>query len=243
MAGQLLLINPRRRRRAKKSHRRARRGRRRMSALQMKYFGGGARSNPRRRRRRSSAKTVARRSYRRGRASARRFGRSVGFSLPSIQSNMKTALIGAGGAVAVDVLMGQANKFLPADWQSRLDSSGSVNWKYYVAKGALAIGLGVAGARYGGRYRGAILTMAQGSLMVQAYELLREVIPQDFLPLGYYTSGNVTMPGMPGGGVNVGMGKYLPRATLQGMRGRMGRLGASPYSGSTLTSRMTRIGS
>lgn len=221
MAGQLLLINPSKRRRAKKSHRRSRRrARRSMTPLQMKYF-GNPRSRKRRARRRGRASV--KRSYRRARSSARRFGRSIGFSLPSIQSNMKTALIGAGGAVAVDVLMGQANKFLPADWQSRLDAAGSINWKYYVAKGALAIGLGVAGARYGGRYRGAILTMAQGSLMVQAYELLREVIPQDFLPLGYYTSGAVTMPGMPGNVTN--MGKYLPRATaLQGMA-RMGRVG------------------
>lgn len=144
---------------------------------------------------------------------------------------MKTALIGAGGAVAVDALMGQANRVLPADWQSRHDAAGSLNWKYYLAKGALAIGLGVAGARYGGRYRGAVLTMAQGSLMVQAYEILREYVPQDFLPLGFYSNGpvqNLSAGGTPGRVVS--MGKYLPRNTLAGM-GNRARVGASSTRG------------
>lgn len=217
MAGQLLLINPRRRRRAKRSS--ARRRGRKMSALQMKYFGGHrARSNPRKRRRSSIRRSRARSYSRRVRRSASRFGRSIGFSLPAVTSAMKTAAIGAGGAIAVDALMGQAARVLPTDWTSRLDASGSVNWKYYLAKGALAIGLGVAGARFGGRYRGAVLTMAQGSLMVQAYEIAREFVPQDFLPLGYYTSGPVqALPSMPS---NVRtMGKYLtrPMSSLRGM--------------------------
>jgi hypothetical protein len=194
-----------------------------MSKLQMQYFGGHrARTNPKRRRRRVAASGKRRSSFRsysrRARRSASRGARSLGFSLPAISSAAKSAAIGAGGAVAVDVLMGQANKFLPADWQSRYDSAGALNWKYYVVKGALAIGLGVAGARFGGKFRAPILTMAHGSLLVQAYEIMREVIPSDILPLGYYTNGAVQMPGTPGTVVN--MGKYLPRATvMQGMRG------------------------
>lgn len=232
MAGQLLLINPRRRRKSRKS--RARRRGRKMSALQMKYFGGGrARSNPKRRRRSSARRSRARSYARRARRSFRSVGRSMGFSLPSITAAAKTATIGAAGAVAVDVLMGQANRFLPADWQSRTDAAtGGINWKYYVAKGALAIGLGVAGARFGGRYRGAVLTMAQGSLMVQAYEVLREVIPQDFLPLGYYTSGAVQIPGMPANAPGMaGVGKYLPRnvTPMNGLRGMRG-LAQSRYN-------------
>lgn len=226
MAGQLLLINPRRRRKSRKA--RARRRGRKMSALQMKYFGGGrARSNPRKRRRSSVRRSRARSYARRARRSVRSVGRSMGFSLPGITSAMKTAAIGAGGALAVDVAMGQANRFLPADWQSRY-VDGSTNWKYYIAKGALAIGLGVAGARFGGRFRSAMLTMAQGSLMVQAYEILRDNMPADLIPLGYYTNGPVQLPAMNGGVRNMaGLAKYLPRTNVTPLRG-LARMGMAP---------------
>jgi hypothetical protein len=194
MAG-LLLINPRRRK-ARKA-RKSRRGRaRKMSALQMKYFGkrrGSARvhANPKRRRR----------SLRRNPSNARRrqrgFARSGGIRIPrvsfnvnAIQSAAKTAAIGASGALAVDILMGQAGRVLPATWMGRYNTDGSINWPYYLTKAALAVGVGVLGAKVA---KGGDLAQkaAVGSLTVQAYELLRSFMPADLVTLGYYSPARI----------------------------------------------------
>jgi hypothetical protein len=200
-----------------------------MSALQLKYFGKGrrrrapskrrarrrsatitVRSNPRRRRARRSA----RRSYRRNPVSVA----GIRATLPGITSAATRALSGAAGAVVVDMAMGQAAKVLPANLTSRYNAAGGINWLYYASKAAIAIGLGVAGQRLlPGRMKTFAARGAEGSLTVQAYEILRAVIPADMINLGYYNPATVTGRGMNGLRRVGRVGKYLTPG-VAGMR-------------------------
>lgn len=201
---QLLLINPRRRRKARKSARRRSRGARKMSALQMKYFGkrrsrrSAIHANPKRRRR-SVARSAPRRRQRGfARVGGARLPR-IGFNVGALQSAAKSAALGATGALAVDVLMGQAGRVLPEGWMSRFNADGSVNWPYYLAKMGLAVGVGVLGAKFARGYSGVAQQMALGSITVQGYELLRAHVPADFVTLGYYSPARVaSMNGLRG---------------------------------------------
>jgi len=238
---QLLLINPRRRRKAKKSHRRRSRARRSMSPLQMKYFGkrrGRARvhANPKRRRRASVMRAAPRRRQRGyARTGGARLPR-VAFNFSAIQNAAKAAAIGASGALAVDILMGQAGRVLPETWMSRFNADGSVNWPYYLAKMGLAVGVGVIGSRFAKGYGGVAQQMALGSITIQSYELLRAFVPADLVTLGYYSPARVASNGVagrrlgyyqsaPGAGTMPRFGTTLSR--LQGMPriGSAGRIG------------------
>lgn len=233
---QMLLINPRRRRKAKAN----RRARRPMTALQLKYFGKRRRNpmsaNPhgRKRRRRPSASmsTSLHRSTRRARRTARNVGARIGFSLPALTSAAKVAATGAVGAVAADVLMGQAGKILPATWMSRTNTDGSINWAYYGTKAAISVGMGVAAARLGGGRFGAFGKQAAlGAITVQGYELLRMVLPADLVTLGYYNPGRIATGSVPAPGRVVQFGKYFPTRAgagtqLSRMRGVPSRIGA-----------------
>lgn len=231
---QLLLLNPRRRRRASSKRRRSRR---RMSALQRKYFGGGrvhrrrARrrtismlANPRRRsrrRQRGYATLAGRRRYRRAFASA---GRQISASIPGVVGAVQVAAIGAAGAIAVDMAMGQAGRFLPATLVSRYNADGTMNWGYYGAKAALAVGLAVIGQRALPGALGKFANRAaEGALLVMAYEILRSNVPASWT-LGYFNPATVTGSGeVTNMGKVLPMGKYLSqRPNFAGMRGRGG---------------------
>lgn len=226
---QLLLINPRRRRRSRKaSARRRTRARRPMSALQKKYFGGGRKSHARRARRRSRiivaspnpirarrrsrrksrgfASLSGRRSYRRAMRSA---SGAIRASVPGIISAVKTGVVGGAGAIAVDMAMGQAARFLPATLTSRMSADGTMNWGYYGTKAMLAIGLAVVGQGVlPARMKAYASHAAAGSLTVMAYEILRAKIPAS-ITLGYFNPATVTQSG------NVtSMGKYLSRGGM-----------------------------
>lgn len=206
MAGQVLLINPRKRRRSKRRHARKRsRARRPMTALQMKYFGGGRKHRSGSRKRRSAIYTNSRKRGRRGQrgfALASRGARlpRIGFNFGAIQSAAKAAAIGAGGALAVDVLMGQAGRILPDTWMSRFNVDGSINWPYYLAKAGIAVGVGVLGSRFAPRFGSTAQQMALGSFTVMSYELLRSFVPPDMITLGYYSPARVLRNGANGNG-------------------------------------------
>jgi len=206
MAGQVLLINPARRRKHKRKARRSRsRSRRPMTPLQMKYFGGGRKRRSKRRALHANPAPRRRSSKRRQRGFARTGGARVprvAFNFAAIQSAAKAAAIGASGALAVDVLMGQAGRVLPDTWLSRFNPDGSINWPYYLTKTGLAVGVGVLGARFARGFGGIAQQMALGSITVQAYELLRAFVPADLVTLGYYSPARVARPGM---------GYYEPR--------------------------------
>jgi hypothetical protein len=186
--GVLFAINPsRRRRRAKSRKHRSpaqKAATRRMLAANRAKFG----VNPsRRRRRRVKHHAVAaapRRHYRRN--PARRSRRSYRRN-PSILSGamghdainlLKAGAIGGAGALGVDLIMGQVKGFLPASMQTPADSAGSMNYGYFAVKGALALALGI----YGRKIMPAAMAgqMAEGSLTVMAYTLMRPMIPSSF---------------------------------------------------------------
>lgn len=230
----LLLLNPRRRRRkAKKAHRRARR---KMTAKQLKFFGPRrsrrARravtvfANPSRRIRRRRAASVGRRRFRRNPIGVALPSGAAFFRSPSIGGAVRmvqNAAVGATGAVAVDIAMGQAIRFLPPMLASRYGAEGQMQPGYYLTKMALALGLGVIGTKFlPGALKGYAARAAEGSLTVQAYEIARAVIPSELFTLGYYNAARVV------GGANAlagnrmrGMRAYLP--TNGAKRGGMGR--------------------
>jgi hypothetical protein len=234
-----MLINPRRRKKRRAS---ARRRHRRMSALQRKYFG---KRRSRRHARRIVARTIqvrANPSRRRRRSSRRRSFRRNPVSMPAIRASMGSvqralgdAAIGAGGAIVTDIAMGQAARFLPANLVSRYDDAGNTNWLYYLTKGTIAVGLGVAGATFlPGRMRGWAARGTVGALTVMAYELGRSFVPPA-LTMGYYNPARVA------GLRRVGRMGFYPR----GNAGGVARLGASfPHGASTgsLTMDDTRVG-
>jgi hypothetical protein len=242
MSQLLLLGNPRRRRRKVHVHARKRRGRRRMSALQLKYFGKRRRHSRVRVRARRRSRTITmspnpihRRRRRRGRALARiarRFRRNpingarIRATTGSITRAITGAATGAAGAIAVDVLMGQASRFLPANMTARYNAQGGMNVPYYGVKIGLALGVGILGAQFlPGRMKAMAAKLAEGSLVVQGYEILRSFVPPSIL-LGYYNPAVVASQGQLAAMRARKMGAYLPRRTA------LGRLGASFGAGS-----------
>ncbi len=188
MPGQVLLLNPKRRhhKRRHKASPAQRAARERFAAMARARS-----SNPRRRRRvrRNPIATLAAnpRRHRRMRSNPRRryrdhaskFARGI---LPKLTG---AAVMGAGAAL-VDYVNGRfLVPMLPAASQSRYDANGAVNWTYYGAKTALALALGWAGAKYGGRFSTRIAEAAQGSLAVQAYEIIRANLPAEIVAMGY----------------------------------------------------------
>lgn len=198
MAGELLLVNPRRRRRRSSASAKRRRkgGRRKMTALQRKYFGKGHAPVRRRRKRRSAAVAVRRhrrrsrkvtelmsnprrrrRSHRR-RRSVMRLRRNPMPSTKSLFNSMVPALIGAGGALAVDALFGQIGAQLPASLQTgvmvpvtRIGAALAVGW-----------GLGkVAGKSFGN-------DVAAGAITVTLYDIIKSYVQTNMpsIPLARY---------------------------------------------------------
>ena len=186
--GLLAVVNPSRRRRRRKASASRRRSRRRMTAKQLKYFGPRKRRAVRRRRRAMLANPIgnprrrrARRSFRRNPIGAPRF--RMGYITGAVQD----AAVGAAGALATDLAMAQAARVLPATMTSRANAEGGVNFGYYGAKLAIAVGLGVLGTQFlPGRMRQMAGKATAGALTVQAYELTRAMLPAD-LVLGYFT--------------------------------------------------------
>lgn len=231
MSSLMLIGNPRRRRKARKARSR-RRGHRKMTAKQLKYFGPrrARRAAPAKRRRSRRSVIVARANpvRRRSRRSyaGRRFrrnpigGAQVRASLGSVMGVAKNAAVGAAGAIAVDAVMAQAARFMPASMSARYDAQGNMNWGYYAAKGAIAVGVGVLGAKFlPGSLKRFAARSTEGSFTVMAYEIMRSVIPANML--GFYsparTAGTVGRMGR--------MGAYLPRPASGGGMGRLGYAG------------------
>jgi len=214
---EMLLINPRKRRRA--APKRAKRTTARRRAR---------RSNPvtvitaprtaRRRvmRRRSNPIGYARRRVMRRRRNP--IGTGGG---SSIMAMLKNAAIGGAGAIAVDLAMGQINKFLPASFAKTPGKVGA----YEVAKVAVTIMLGKFLSK---PTRGLSQKMAAGSLTVQAHQLLASVVPTGTMPLGYYSPASIANVSQRIGPNRIG--RYTqPGATplLNGV-GRYTQPGASP---------------
>lgn len=198
--GQLMLLNPIKRRRHRVKSRKA------PSAAQIRArakFAAMARSRSRMRRR--APITIAnpvRRKVRRAAPIARKMRRTAhrirsglssarfGFSAGAILKNVQNAAVGGAGAVAVDMAMAQAARVLPESLTSRYNSEGGINWSYYGTKILLATAAGVFGSRIlPGRAKAFAVQGAQGSITVQAYEILRTFVPPS--QLGFYSPARI----------------------------------------------------
>ena len=193
---EMLLINPRRRARKGGSKRRSaaqRAATRRLVAMNRSRSGSSRRRarrrnpempavvamNPRRRRmsrRRSNPVRVIRR-----RRNPAMLG---GFSFRSVVSAMQDALVQGGGAVAMDLLHGQINRFLPQMLQRTPGKVGLGD----VVKASITVLIGTA---LRGPTRGLSMKAATGSLTVQAYDIVSNLLPST-MQLGYMTPGVIT---------------------------------------------------
>ena len=215
---EMLLINPRKRRRAAPKRKRttARRRVRRSNPVTVI-------TAPRRVRRRVMRRRSNPIGYARRRVMGRRRRRNpIGMgSGSSIMAMLKNAAIGGAGAIAVDLAMGQVNKFLPATFAKTPGKVGA----YEVAKVAVTIMLGKLLSK---PTRGLSQKMAAGSLTVQAHQLLSQVVPTGAMPLGYYSPASIANVSQRIGPNRIG--RYTqPGATplLNGV-GRYTQPGASP---------------
>ena len=171
---EMLLINPRRRRRTTKRRRNplatvARRRRNPLAAVARRR-----RRNPMPMVRRRNPIGLARRRVMRRRNPI--YGMGTGMLMAAIRE----AFVGGAGAVAVDLAMGQINKFLPATLQSNPMASGIGAGD--AVKAIITVTLGHLLAR---PTRGLSRKMAMGALTVQSANIMRKVLPLGSMPLGY----------------------------------------------------------
>ena len=115
MANEMLLINPRRRRAAPKRRRAS--PKRRRNPVARRASSRISRAPARRLRRRNpiSNFSLGRRGSRRRRRNPISLG---GLNVKSLMTMLTDAAIGGAGAIAMDVIQGQINGFLPASFQS-----------------------------------------------------------------------------------------------------------------------------
>jgi hypothetical protein len=174
---EMLLINPRRRRKAsasapkrKATKRRARRNpapvaRTRTTPTRRVRSVMRAKANPIRRKRRSSSR---RRNP---------IGMPAGLNAKSVMSFVKDAAIGAGGAVAVDVLMAKLAPMLPASLQKNPAKPGA----FEAIKAGLTI---LAGVTLRKASKGLSVKAAQGALVVQARDVMNKFLPASLTVAG-----------------------------------------------------------
>ena len=122
MSQPILLMNP-----GRSGRRHKKRGRRKMSALQRAYFGKGRRHNPKRRTRGHSRRSAVAyvKHHRR---------RNPGTYMVPMKQQLVDSTVGAGGALALDIVAAKLNGYLPATFQS--------GYAMYGFKAVLALALG-----------------------------------------------------------------------------------------------------
>lgn len=200
---EMLLINPRKRTRRAAAKRRVVRRKNPVTPLATK-------APARRRRNPIGLARVARRVHR------RRRNPIGGVSSSAITAQLKTALMGGAGAVAMDVVMGQIVPFLPASLLPN-PTGGSTISVYDAVKAAATIALGEILNK---STKGMSRKLASGALTVQSYQILHTFVPVG-MSLGYMSPANVVrgtsrlQPNM------TRMGAYTPGQTalLSGQRG------------------------
>lgn len=188
---ELLLVNPRRRKRKKSSTARRKRRAAPRASRRRRRRSVAVIAAPRRRRRRRSVSRLRRRrnpSFR---------GGSIRGVINSFQPSVKAGLVGALGGLGLDVLLGQANRFLPP--------SLATGWGRMAVKLAAALGVGIIGGKVL-RGKGAALTV--GAMTVTLHEILRAqvgtMVPS--LPLGDYMTFAPVVGYDNGEGVSTGFG-------------------------------------
>ncbi len=177
MTQPILLMNPGRSGRRHKK----RRARRKMSALQAAYFGKGRRHNPKRRhhKRHSAVGRITRRRR-----------RNPGSYMVPVTQQLTDSVVGAGGALVLDVVAAKANGYLPTSLQS--------GYAMYGFKAVLALALGFVAEKVI-KKRTAVM-IAEGGLITVIHEaakgMLATAMPS--LGLGEYITTGVPQPQQPG---------------------------------------------
>jgi hypothetical protein len=115
---------------------------------------------------------------------------------------LKDAAIGGAGAVAVDFAMGQINSYLPMTMRKQAGQVGV----YDVVKAGVTVALGHFLSK---PTRGLSHKAAMGALTVQAYGLVKSMLPAE---------------------ISGGLGYYSPAMVARGS-GRIGPRGVSAYTG------------
>lgn len=165
---EMLLINPRRRR--KTAARKTRARRRNPMPMAARAVARPRRYNP--------VAAMKRRVMRRRR-------NPIGMT-SGMMKMIQDAFIGGAGSIAVDLVQGQVNKYLPATLQTRPGTVGLGDG----VKAVLTVVLGRALNRY---TKGLSTKMAAGALTVQSAGIMRTLLgPTLGANLGYYTPGMVT---------------------------------------------------
>jgi len=171
---EMLLINPRRRRKARRANPIAKRRRVTRRRNPLATVARRRRRNPMPMVRRRNPIGLARRRV------MRRRNPIGGMGTGMLMAAIREAFVGGAGAVAVDLAMGQINKFLPATLQSNPMASGIGAGD--AVKAIITVTLGHLLAR---PTRGLSRKMAMGALTVQSANIMRKVLPLGSMPLGY----------------------------------------------------------
>ncbi len=174
MSQPILLLNP-----GRSGKRHKKRGRRKLSALQRAYFGKGRRHNPKRR-----AHPASRRSAVSHVTSRRR--RNPGNYLVPLKQQIVDSTVGAGGALALDIVSAKVSVHLPASLQS--------GYAMYGFKAVLALALGFVAEKVI-KKRTAVMIAEGGLIMVihdAAKGALATAMPS--LGLGEYVVSNAPPP-------------------------------------------------
>lgn len=186
--GQLMLINPAKR----PAKRKATGAQLRALAKARKARATAARPNP--------AKRPAMRAVVR---STRRKARRNPIGASGIMADLMGAAQGAGGALAVNAVV----NLLP------LPASMSAGWQKEAVKMAAAVALGTFGRKFIGRAAG---KMAEGAMVVSAYNIISGMVPSTFggsavAGLGYMSPGMIAgnVPGVLPNGSVAGLGQYV----------------------------------
>jgi len=215
----ILLINPAKRKGRKMARKKTRSAAQRRATAKLvamnRRRSSPARRAPRRKaRRRNPISIITARTPRRparrtrnplGRRSGRHRRRRNPISLGGVSARgiigqVKDALIGAGGAVAVDAAYARLSPMLPATLQRMPGSVGAGD----AVKALFTI---LAGKLLSRMTRGLSNRMAQGALTVQAHGIVSSMLPAGLL--GYYSPARIVQGNNRVGPTRSGMNAYL----------------------------------
>jgi len=119
---------------------------------------------------------------------------------------IREALMGGAGAVAMEVVFGQVNKFLPASLQKTPGAIGAGD----AVKAIMTVFIGQA---LNGATKGFSKKAAQASLTIQAHDIIKSFVPAS-LPLGYASPAMITQGINRVGPIRQGMNAYTSGSTL-----------------------------
>lgn len=191
---QMLLINPRKRRKTKRN------------PMAKRRVARARRKNPMTRT--ATARTVMRRRnpLRAARRRVMRRRNPIGGGMGSYMNVIRDAVMGGAGAIMIDVVYGQINKFLPATLRTVPGTIGA-------GDAVKAIGTVFLGHALNKMTRGYSRKAAMASLTVQAYNLMKGFVPAT-LPLGYASPAMIAQGTNRVGPIRRGMNAYTSGTPL-----------------------------